>query len=186
MSDANLHADDVLTVRLDLTETRCGVGQAGIEQLTEAQVGVANGQQPDVRDVDEQLHRHGRAVDHVSDEALDVPRPRRSGVDPGGDARPRRQGVRVHAKGSRAPVDVRVEVDQARHDERALGRDGARGFSSGQGVSYHRDAAGGDTDIGSPPRVRVLVEQPATDYRQIELLRYRRRLSHRHSGWSIR
>ena len=77
--------------------------------------------------------------------AVEVAGPGAAGVDEGGDAASPRQQLGRHAKRGAAPIDVRVQVDQAGRDELAL--DLAR-LASREVVADRRDLAAGESDVG--------------------------------------
>ena len=89
---------------------------------------------------------HLAALDHVLAEAREVARPGAAGVDRGGDAAGAAELLRVDAERRAAPIDMRVQVDQARRDDVALHV--ARLRRAGQVVADLGDLAAGKRHVG--------------------------------------
>ena len=98
------------------------------------------------RDIEERHDADLRRLDHVLAEAGDVARPGRACIDHRGDAALLRIGVRIDAERCAAPIDMRMQIDQARHDEQpdhvALRLRSAKPLPDG------RDLAAGECHVG--------------------------------------
>ena len=145
-----LHADDVVAMPLDCGARGADVGECEI-------LGVAVGQDAGAADVDQHAARLRRRP-RDRDDGVDAVGARRARVDPARDA-----VAQQHAGTFQVAARMRVDVDQARHDELAAGveRRGALGRERGLDG---RDSARRDADVahGVEPQRRV-DDAPAFD-----------------------
>ena len=114
--DPHLDADDDVAV---------GIGHLdGVERRHQAQLlalahqdPVREGEDAGVRDVQVGQDAHRAALDHVLAEAGEVAGAGAAGIDGRGHARGAAELLRIDAERGAAPVDVGVQVDQARRDD---------------------------------------------------------------------
>ena len=75
-----------------------------------------------------------------------LPGPGRAGIDHRGDAALLRIGIRIDAERRTAPIDMRMQIDQARHDEQP-GHVALR-LRSAEPLPDRRDLAAGEGHVG--------------------------------------
>jgi hypothetical protein len=88
---------------------------------------------------------HRRGFDHMPAEAVEVAGAGTAGIDEGRDAARARQQLRLDAERRAAPVDMGVQVDQARRHDFALH---VAHVLARQVVADRRDLAAGEGDVG--------------------------------------
>jgi hypothetical protein len=102
---------------------------------------------------------HRRGLDHMGPEAGKIARARAAGIDEGRHRAAARERFRRHAQRSAAPVDMRVQVDQAGgHDLAAYV---ARVLAL-QIVADRCDLAAAEGDVGDAVDTLRRVDHPAT------------------------
>ena len=93
-----------------------------------------------------------------------------AGIDEGGGAAARRQRVGVDAQGRAAPIDMGVQVDQARDHEPAAGVEDLPGAFDRQPGLQGGDAAVAEPDIELPVDPGTGIDHPTVADYEIEQL----------------
>ena len=116
--------------------------------------------------VEERQHTDFGGFDHVAAEAVDVAGPGRAGIDQRGAAGKLGIAVGIDAERGAAPIDMRVQVDQAGNDDFAGDVAGLGCFA--EVVAEGGDAAFGEADIEHRVDVLRRVEHPSALENQIK------------------
>jgi hypothetical protein len=141
------------------------VQQAQVVALADHEV-MAEAENAGEGDIEERDNADLRRLDDVLAEAGDVAGSRRAGIDHRGDAALLRVGIRIDAKRRAAPVDMRMQIDQARHDEQA-GHVALR-LGSTEPLPDRRDLAVGERHVGLRLEALGRVEHDPVAQDQIE------------------
>ena len=177
-ADAHLDADDDIAI---------GIGDLDrIERCHQAEfLALAHhdpwreGEDAGERDMQIGEDAHLAALDHVFAESRKVAGPGTTGIDRSGDARAAAKIFGVDAERGAAPVDVGVQVDEARGDDKA-GYIADVGFGIGaQRGPDARHLAPGEGDVGH--RVELLRRIDHAAAAQDEIIGHRRILRARRS-----
>ena len=170
-ADAHLDADDHVAVGVRHLDGIDGVHQAQIRALAHHHA-VREAEDAGVRHVQVGQDAHLRRLDHVLAETGEVTWPRAAGVDRCRHAGGAAELLRVDAERGAAPVDVGVQVDEARGDDKA-GYIADVGFGVGaQRGPDARDLAAGESDVGH--RVELLRRIDHAAAAQDEIIGHRR------------
>jgi hypothetical protein len=103
---------------------------------------------------------HGAAVDDVLAEAREVARPGASGVDARGHTAVATVILRIDAERGAAPVDVRVQVDQARRHDQARHVDHFGACIGGKAGADRGNLAASEADVGHGVEVLRRIDDP--------------------------
>src|ERR1700722_1376830 len=110
---------------------------------------------------------HRAALDNVFAEAGEIARPRAAGVDAGCDRAAARELFGVNAERCASPINVSVQVDEARRDNEArhVAPLRAVGFES---LADCRHLSAGEGDVGDPVEILRGVNDPTVAEDEIE------------------
>ena len=158
-AETDLDADDQVLVVPRGFQTGGGFEQSQVGGLAESNV-LTEGEDAGIGDIEERKDADLRALDDVAAKPGDVAGSGGAGVDDGGYAARLGVGVRVHARGGAAPIDMRVQVDQARRDDQA--GDIAGLLCVMQVIAEGGDFASGEGHVAHPIQPLVRVDDAAT------------------------
>ena len=120
--DPHFDARDQIAVGLDDAHAFAKVEQPEIGALADHHAR-AEGEDAGKRNVEEGDDAQRRRLDHMAAKTVEIAGPGAAGIDKScRSALPRHYG-RIDAERGPSPIDVRVEIDQAGHDEKPAGID---------------------------------------------------------------
>ena len=166
-ADPHLDADDEVAVGLRHRDGVDRVHQPQLLALADHDP-MREAEDAGVRDVQIGQDAHLARLDHVLAEAREIARAGAAGVDRRGDAGGAAELLGVDAERGAAPIDVGVQVDQARRDD--VARHVAH-IGSGIGLelaSDHGDLAAREGDVRHGIELLRGVDHPAAAQDQIE------------------
>src|SRR5271156_3987477 len=110
---------------------------------------------------------HRAPLDDVLAEASEIARPRTAGVDAGRNRAAAREVFGVNAERCASPINVRVQVDEARRDYEAryVADLGAVVFEA---LAYFRHLSAGEGDVGDPVEILRRVDDATVAEDEIE------------------
>ena len=146
LADANLDAQHQVLVLACHAHRLARVEQPHVGALAHHH-GLGEGEDAGEGDIEERQDPDRRGLDHVLAEAREVAGPGAAGIDEGRDAARSREQLGLDTERGTAPIDMRVQVDEAGGDD--LARDVAR-VLAGQAVADGRDLAACEGDVGHP------------------------------------
>ena len=119
-------------------------------------------------DVQERQHARPRGLDHMAPEACQIGRPRRPGIN----QRRRRalpgDRLRIDADGGAAPIDMRVQVDEAGRDDAAAHIAHVAGFlGQGRVRPDLRNPSSRKSDIGHAVHAAAGIDHPPALQQQV-------------------
>ena len=155
--DPGLDAQDGVAVGLHDLARQIEVAVVEVGQL------VGGRDEPDRRDVQEREDARLAPFDHMATEARKAVAARRPGVEPSGDPRARRDRIRLDSPVCGAPVDVRVQIEQAGRHHQPRGVQRRSDPLAGKGAVHRGDDAAPDPDVHPP-------QQPAAGVHHLAAL----------------
>ena len=158
---ADLDAEQAIAIGFDRPDGRPRVDHARIE------IDFVQDDEADGRDVEQRVDSRGRPVDDVLAETGKRAGAARAAIEDRRDAGLEPDDVRIDAERNAVLVDVRMQVDQSRRDQLALGVEHLTGLVRRDVRGDARDASVGDGDVAFRREILRRIDDVAAGNQEI-------------------